>query len=242
MNPWLGILAVCLALPISMAVLSGIVRHGLLSHEAARKALHVEMGLVTLSFPWLFTDAWPVVVLAALSIAWFAGVRAIRTLRSSFGPVLETPTRRSNGQFWFVCGVCLAFLLADDRAAYCIAILVMALADSSAALAGTRWGRPRATLSGACKSFAGSAAFFAVAFAVAFAIGASAATALLVALATTFVEALLADGLDNLLVPLAALVACHFAASAGLPVAAFAALALAAGIVVNLRPGLAWSA
>ena len=44
-----------------------IVRDRGLSPEAARKALHVALGLTTLAFPWLFDDASPVLALAACS-------------------------------------------------------------------------------------------------------------------------------------------------------------------------------
>jgi phytol kinase len=129
---------------------------------------------------------------------------------------LAARRHRSLGEIWFVCGVCLSFLLASDPVAYCIAILVVTLADAAAALVGRRFGRLLRMPLAARKSAAGSAAFFVVAFAVAFLALYAAAdvplmraigSAALVALLTTAIEAVLARGLDNLFVPLGALAA-----------------------------------
>lgn len=169
------------------------------SAEARRKLLHVEMGVVTLGFPWFFSAAWPVILLACMSVAWFGLLRASRALEARFGPVLAAGGRDSCGAIWFVCGVCLTFLLSDgDAAAYCIAILVLTLADTAAALVGQRCGRTS-------KSVQGSLAFFSVAFGVSFLTLQALVPALLVALVTTAVEAALGSGLDNLFVPLGAL-------------------------------------
>ena len=242
MSPWVGIGAFAVALPLSMAVLSAFARRGRVSPEAARKLLHVEMALVTAAFPWIFSAAWPVIALSVGSAAWFGLVQRLRPAGRRFGVVLETQ-RRSGGQFWFACAVGLAFLTAGDAATYCMAILVMGLADSAAALAGTRWGRAR-WVARARKSAAGSAAFGMTAFAVAAIVPIAAgnapiaailAAAALIALATTLVELLLADGLDNLFVPLAAIVASRWAAGAGAAVLAASCLVLALALFASLR-------
>ena len=41
--------------------------------ELVRKLLHIGMGLVTLSFPYLFDAAWPVIVLAILAVLVLMG-------------------------------------------------------------------------------------------------------------------------------------------------------------------------
>lgn len=212
-DAWLAVALVLLVLAASMRALSCAPLRRRFPVEAGRKLLHVQMGLATAAFPWLFASAWPVVALAGLSIAWFALLRASPRLAGAFGAPLYDCERRSAGEIWFVLGVCLTFLAtAGDRLAYCVAILVMTLADAAAALVGRRFGRSLRLPGGARKSLAGSAAFFGVAFLVAsvisWAAGFSPAEALragfAVALLTTVVEALLGDGLDNLAVPLAA--------------------------------------
>ena len=54
MNPWLGILLILATLAVSMAALQGLRRLRPIAPEVSRKAVHVGMGLVCLSFPWLF--------------------------------------------------------------------------------------------------------------------------------------------------------------------------------------------
>ena len=214
-HPWIAIFLVLLLLAASMALLTAGARRFGASAEAMRKLLHVEMALVTLSFPWLFSSAWPVIVLACASVAWFRLLPASDWLEARFGSALRGTLRESQGEIWFVCGVCLVYLWsAAEPVAYCIAILVLGLADTAAALVGQRFGRPRLMAGGAGKSAAGSFAFFAVAVAIAFGglygaadfeVGEALAAALLVATITTGVEAILGDGLDNLFVPLGAL-------------------------------------
>jgi len=216
---WLAVLAVLVLLGASMGVLSAQVQRGGLSAEAVRKLLHVEMALATLSFPWLFTSPWPVVALAAAAAAWFRLLRASAWLEARFGQALSAVQRDSHGETWFACGVCLAFIWTGGKpVAYCIAVLVLGLADAAAALVGRRYGRPRRMPGGASKSIAGSAAFFAVALVVAFAglygvaglrAGDALAAAALLAAVTAALEAFSGRGLDNLVVPLGALASLH---------------------------------
>ena len=193
MNPVLAIGVVLLVLGVSMALVSVTP----LPAEARRKLVHVAMGLVTFTFPWLFASAWPVLLLGVLALGWFGAVSLSAALHARFGAALGE--RGSRGAFWFVCGVALTFVLSDgDAAAYGVAILVLTLADAAAALVGKRFGRTR-------KSFEGSTAFFVVAFLVSAAALQAYITALAVALAATVVEAAFGNGVDNLLVPLAVL-------------------------------------
>lgn len=212
--PWLGAALVPALLVASMAALPRL----RVSPEARRKLLHVEMALVALAFPFLFASAWPVLGIAAAALAWLAVVRRLSAWRARFGGALHAVGRDSAGELWFVAGVCASFLWAGSQpAAYAVALLVLGLADAAAALVGRRWGWPLRLPGGTRKSAAGCGAFFVVAFAVTagvlYAAGDPAAmrSALLVALSTTLIEALLGRGLDNLFVPLGALAALELA-------------------------------
>lgn len=216
---WPAILTILALLAASMALLSAWARRRGAHPEAVRKLLHVEMALVTLSFPWLFASAWPVMVLAGAAVIWFRLLRTSAWLEARFGYALRAARGDSHGETWFACGVCLAFLWAGgEPVAYGIAILVLGFADAAAALVGRRYGRPRRMPGGAWKSAAGSASFFAVALAVAFAglhgaagvdAGEALAAAALLAGMTTVLEAISGRGLDNILVPLGALASLH---------------------------------
>ncbi|MDH3320133.1 MAG: hypothetical protein OEO84_10650 [Betaproteobacteria bacterium] len=212
---WLAALLVLALLGASMALLSGAARRFGASAEAVRKLLHVEMALIALSFPWLFSSAWPVIALACAAVAWFRLLRASAWLEARFGYALRAARRDSQGEIWFACGVCLAYLWSGGTAvAYAIAILVLGFADTAAALVGRRFGTARRMPGGASKSAAGSIAFFAVALGVAFAglhgaaglqVGEALGAAALLASVTTGLEALSGNGLDNFVVPLGAL-------------------------------------
>jgi len=198
-NPWLAVVLILLLLAASQALLSAR-RWPSAWSELRRKLLHLEMGGVSLLFPVLFASAWPVVVLAALALLWLAALRS-RLLRARFAPALEDCGRGSSGAVWFIAGVCLTFLLSrHDASRYCLAVLVLTLADAAAGIVGTALRRTG-------KSLEGSLAFFVAALAVSLVILPSVWSALGVALATTLAEAGARRGLDNLSIPMAALAA-----------------------------------
>ncbi len=178
--------------------------------EAARKGSHVAVGLACLPLPLLFADATPVIALAAVACAGLVALRAVPALRARFGCALHGIARASLGEFAFVAGVALAFVLAHgDFAAYAAAILTLTLGDTAAALIGRRFGRHPYAIGRARKSVEGSCAFFAVAALVCALVpgAASIAAVAAFALATTLAEAFAGDGLDNAAIPLAGLLA-----------------------------------
>src|SRR5262249_55657175 len=73
--------------------------------ELLRKLVHVGMGLVTLSFPWLFDSAWPIVVLLVLSIGLLLSLRTVERLRESVGQVVGGVQRSSPGEVYFPLGM-----------------------------------------------------------------------------------------------------------------------------------------
>ena len=178
--------------------------------EAARKASHVAVGAACLALPWLFVDLAPVLALAAVACAGLIALRTVPWLRSRFGSALHGISRVSYGEFAFVGGVALAFVLAHgDRPAYVAALLALTCGDAVAALVGRRFGRHRYAIGRARKSLEGSAAFFVVALLVcaAFPRAESVAAVAAFALATTLAEAFAGDGFDNVAIPLAGLLA-----------------------------------
>lgn len=197
--------------------------YGLLAQphpELLRKGMHIGMGLVTLSFPWLFAQTWPVWVLAAVAITALVGVRRIRALRSTFGQVIHGVKRDSTGEICFPVAVAAVFELAQGNwVLYVVPILLLTLADALAALIGMRYGKLHySTTEGTTKSIEGSAAFFLVAFIateVVVLLGSDMGRAetLLVAvqvgIVVAMVEAVAWKGLDNLFVPLVTFAILH---------------------------------
>ena len=216
LSPWLGVSFVLIVLAGSMAGLSLCRHQYALQSEIARKLLHVEMGLVTLSFPWLFAKTWPVLLLAALSIIGFLVFRISVSLRRNVGSVLHDVPRPSFGEIYFVLGVCCVYLFyGGDVLLYCIPISILTLADASAGLVGGSYGREPYTIGEGQKSVEGSITFFIVAFLctlvpllvfTGIAHGEALLVAALTGLSTTVLEACADRGLDNLLIPVGAFV------------------------------------
>jgi phytol kinase len=184
--------------------------------ELLRKLLHIGMGVVSLSLPWLFNTPWPVLLLAgAFGVGLLAG-RSSALWRRVAGGIICGIKRTSVGDLCFPAAVAVVFLLsADHTPHFCIPILTLTLADAAAALVGSRHGAHRFGRPGREKSLEGSVGFFIVALPCAYVplrvwTGGGWAEALLLALnlalLVTLVEALSWNGLDNLTVPLAAFV------------------------------------
>lgn len=213
-SPWWSAATVAALLPASMGLLSAMRRRDMLAAEPARKLLHVEMGLVTLSFPWLIGQTEVVLVLALLATAWFIGVRRCAALRAIFGGVLDGVGRHSWGEVYFTVGACLTFLLAaGNTLRYCLPMAILVFADTAAALAAPRDPARRHSIGINGKSVEGCAAFVAVALVCAIvalslrpegSLAQTFSVALLLALDTAVLEVLGRHGADNLLIPVVA--------------------------------------
>ncbi len=181
--------------------------------EVVRKLVHVGMGLTALSFPWLFRDIEPVLGVVGAAMVILVAVRKAAFLRR-FGTVLDGVARSSRGDVFFLVAIAALFALSGgDALMFGVPLLVLTLADTAAALVGIRYGRVRLTIAPGGKSVAGSIAFFIVAFICASIpvvllghaeLPSVLAGAAILACVTTTVEAVAGNGLDNLLVPLAA--------------------------------------
>jgi phytol kinase len=220
MAPWLGIALVLAVLGGLMAGLRIYQRLAAPHPEVVRKFLHVGMGLVTLSFPWLFDRAWPVLVLAFLSVALLTSLRLVGVLKKGLGSIVGGVARASLGEIYFPVAVAVLFLLFlrhedwpfERRAIlYCIPVLLLTLADAAAALVGVIYGRRHYETADGAKSVEGSFAFFACAFfcihiPLLLATNTGRAETLLIALLLAWLammfEAVAWHGLDNLVLPL----------------------------------------
>ncbi|HYC45752.1 MAG TPA: hypothetical protein VED01_09740 [Burkholderiales bacterium] len=164
-HPVLAISLVLVALGTCLGVLQACQRRLNLHPEVARKLLHVAMGFAVLTFPFIFDRAWPVAVLAALSIALLLAIRRVRALRGALGGAVHGVSRESWGEICFPLAVCVLFFVTNgDPVRFGVPILMLTLADATAALIGVRYGSVRYATPDGLKSIEGSAAFFAVAF------------------------------------------------------------------------------
>jgi len=208
----LGMLGVAVALAVAMLGVRAAQRRGTLHPELSRKLVHITLGLVCLTFPWVFRSAWPVWTLAVLASGVFVSIRTVPVLRAKFGQVLGGVERKSWGELLFPFSVAFVFSLARGHALfYGVPILIMTLADALAALIGKRYGFSRYETDDGWKSVEGSAAFFFTAFLTThvpllLVTELGRAECLLVAtvmgLIVMLMEAISWRGLDNLFVPL----------------------------------------
>lgn len=210
--PLLGVVLVLAALGGLMLVVGQAQRHTWLRPELARKSVHIGMGLVCLSFPWLFREAWQVWLLAGLAVLPLIAVRRIPALAARFGSVLGGVSRQSWGELLFPIAVAFVFSLAHEKPLlYCIPVLILSFADAAAALVGQRYGVGTYATDDGRKSLEGSVAFFFGAFfsthlplLLASTTGRleSVLIAVVMGLILMLLEAISWRGLDNLLVPL----------------------------------------
>ena len=184
--------------------------------ESSRRVVHALAGLLVVACPWLFVEPWGIAGMAS----GFVLVNLV-AIQHGFFPGMHAIRRRSVGTVTFP--LALLFALATCWApgrVYILqaAFLVLALSDPLASLVGTRLRRPgRFRIGEHEKSVAGSAVFFASAWALAGAalagfggheLGATGVVwaAFAVAAVATAAEALAWDGWDNLSIVVAVVV------------------------------------
>ena len=210
MNPWLGIIVVLALLGSLIGVLAWFQKIKQPHPELVRKLLHIGMGLVTLSFPWLFSTSWPVTVLAIMAVIALLGVKYIKT--DSISNVVHGVARESLGEIYFPISIAIIFALSDgNMILFVIPVLILTLADAVAALIGVRYGTIKYTTTDGVKSTEGSIAFFTMALLTTLIplllftqVGRTETLliALIIAMLVMYIEAISWKGLDNLFIPL----------------------------------------
>jgi len=189
--------AVLGSLPVSVEVVK---RRFVVPSEALRKTVHIGAALLVAPLP-LFLSYREIAAIGFL----FAAVMALSRRHGIFSAVHDTE-RSSYGEILYPLGIAALALLFPSPAPFVYGVLVVGLADGAAALVGMRFGRRKLP---AGKSVWGSATFLAISSAVGLGVllaegrspGTALTTAMLAALGLTVAEALLAGGLDNLVLP-----------------------------------------
>jgi phytol kinase len=185
--------------------------------ELVRKILHVGMGLVAVSFPWLFDASWPVLVLGVLCVLGMLAMRTVKALSDTVGMVVSSVGRASFGEIYFPLAIAVQWhiylysTLEHRVLLYYVPLLLLTLADAAAALVGVNYGSLRYPTSEGAKSTEGSLAFFVFAFLCVFIplhfgsdteLVKTLLVASLLALVAMLFEAIAWAGLDNLALPL----------------------------------------
>lgn len=205
---WLGN-AFILLYAASFAV-GGVVRRRFPSFpELSRKSVHILCGLTSLGVPFLVHDLWRPVLVTCAMLAYLVVAR----LRGGL-PQVHDVGRRSIGAYLFPVSILLLILLAGKKpVSYVVAILVLTLSDSAAALVGSRLPVGQIKWFGRCRSVSGTLAFFLVTYCVVQvpllvmwpgSWLAKVVAACVVSACVTLIEFVSVFGTDNLLVPLGA--------------------------------------
>lgn len=209
---WFGVLTVVGTLGIGLPLIRIITARCGSSAEVARKSVHVMMGLVCVSFPWIFDRALPVWILAAAATLPLAIVRIIPSLRSGVGSALHGIKRPSYGEVLFAPAVAAVFHFSGgDPFLHGIPIGILTLADAASALAGTRWGKRHYGVGEGFKTIEGSIIFLLTAFLCVFLplflgqrsdLPHALWIALILATLAMMAEGISDRGFDNLVIPL----------------------------------------
>jgi phytol kinase len=207
MNAWLGICGVLGTLTGVMVVVRELQRRALVGAEVGRKTVHVVMGLGCAAFPWIFHEEWPVLLLWLAATVVLAVARRMPCVCTVLGGV----KRESLGEFYFPAAVAIVWLwTGGDPFFFTASLVVLALADTAGAVVGQRWGKHRFGPRDGRKSLEGSLAVAVVSFVALVALQAwlrpaawstVVLTAGRVTVAAVVAEAMVARGLDNLLLP-----------------------------------------
>jgi phytol kinase len=211
LNPWLGMTLV-------MGLLSGLIvglrvfQTRYQPHpEIVRKLLHVIMGLTTLTLPWVFAETWPAIALGSVAFTALFILKRSK-LKKNLGQVLHGVERDSHGDLYFPISVAAVFVLANGNPLlFCLPVLILTVADATAALIGLRYGVSRYQTTEGYKSIEGSVAFFGVTFLSVLLVLLMftevarvdiVLIALMLGLLVMMLEAIAWLGLDNLFIPL----------------------------------------
>lgn len=190
--------------------------------EWTRKLVHFGTGLLTLLFPLMLDNHWLVLLLCVS----FAAILMI-SLKWKLLPSINAIDRQSHGSISYPAAVfvCYCFYEWYREQSFCresgflafyIPILILAICDPMAALCGKRWPYGKYKNGKEYKSILGSSVFFLSAFLLSltlFSLTNSAANSVLqlslasfcLALITCLAEGVSRKGLDNLLIPFAAM-------------------------------------
>jgi len=208
-------------LPIIIVIisLSGLVggvtllkKAGKIGPEMARKAVHMVMGVICMTFPWVFSSPLPVQILGVVSALGIFVLKST-SLKDKLGAALFSVERVSGGEILFPLAVAWLFTLAyETPVLYIIPLLLLTFGDAFGALVGTRYGkRHYQTLSGK-KSIEGSFTFFVISFLCTFlplfffyefTWIYLLLISLVVSLIATLLEGGASHGMDNMFIPMA---------------------------------------
>ena len=184
-----------------------LVRYVTKRPEPGRKLAHVGTGLLSLCFPLVFYESWPVYLMCGAFV-----IMLVASQRRGFWEGINGVERKTHGSVAFPLAVAALWWVSGalhHPAVYALPIGVLALADPAAALVGQNLPIRRFRVFQAERSIGGTAAFFTVALLASgtlaylgLAPSATVGVTVAVAAATTVAELLSQRGWDNFWIPI----------------------------------------
>ena len=180
--------------------------------EITRKTIHLCSGLLTMLFPVMLNNHWLVLILCGSFFVILIVSQFLGLLNSIHGV-----ERITYGSMLFPIAVYVSYFIAEKMQNWLyffIPIQIMAISDTMAAIIGQKFPYKSFKLLNHTKTISGSIAFLASAFTITtglmiyFTFGSYITIiiiALIIASITTLVEAISHKGIDNLSIPLTAL-------------------------------------
>ena len=175
--------------------------------------LHILVGILTLSLPWIYPQETQVWLLATVATLGLLALRLVRRLKVPGRGGVVANQRISYAELCFPLAIATLYSLAEGQLLlYLIPLLILTFADPLAALAGFHYGRHRYQSPDGSKTIEGSLTMFVVSMVCVYTpldIGTSFAfdsiflIAFNLAIVITLVEAISWRGLDNFTIPVA---------------------------------------
>ena len=176
-----------------------------LRNDLTRKVAHVAAGAAIFFFPYFLSKVEILAILASAAIV------LLLTKLFRFFPSIHRVERKTWGEVYFPIGIIISatVFLPENIAAFQFGLLILAFSDALAAIVGTIHGKHKIRVFGSTKSFEGSLSFFLTTVAITIAIilptgNFTIAKSVGAAGALTIFEIMLAFGIDNLVLPIAA--------------------------------------
>lgn len=196
-----------LALGAILVFVEALKRKDRIHAEAARKSIHISVGLLLGSLP-LFMDRWQIVL---TNLGFFLGVLLLAGMLHIFTAV-HAVKRWTIGEFLYPLSIGMIALVYPDLRVYTFAVFMLAFGDGLAGLIGRAFGGRGYEILGGRKTILGNLTFFSVAVLLMVAFWSVthpadplpwfmllASSALL-----TVAEAIIGYGFDNIAVPFSA--------------------------------------
>ena len=206
------IFACLLGIGLILIIAESLYTHKKVSIEFSRKLVHIAVGAFVAYWPWVLSW-WQIRSIGILFVIGVLVSRHFKIFQS-----IHNVKRTSVGEVAFAMGIILATFIARTNWQFSLAVLMMAVADGLAALVGSRYIKVKGqhyTIFGCTKTWAGSLTFFVASVAILWSVthwlvgpanGDLLYAAIIpIALLLTVIEAFSAYGVDNISVPLAAI-------------------------------------